>query len=80
MNNIMGIQEKLNKWAERVVGKYESVAEIANCSYYTQSNLEMVNDGNPVKVLILGINPGSTGQYSGRITPDIFKKGNAFFL
>lgn len=75
----MGIQEKLNKWAERVVGKYESVAEIANCSYYTQSNLEMVNDNNPVKVLILGINPGSTGQYSGRITPDIFKKGNAFF-
>ncbi len=75
----MGIQEKLNEWAERVVEKYDSVAKKANCSYYTQSNLEMISDNNPVKVLILGINPGSTGEYCGRITSDVFKKGNAFF-
>ena len=61
MDHIMGIQEKLTDWAEKVVKKYDSVAEKENCTYYTQSNLNKISDDNQVKVLILGINPGSTG-------------------
>lgn len=74
----MGIQKELSEWAERVVKKYDSIAEKANRSYYTQSNLKKINDNNQVKVLILGINPGSTGKYR-KITPDEFLRGNAFF-
>ena len=66
----MGIQEKLTDWAEKVVKKYDSVAEKENCTYYTQSNLNKISDDNQVKVLILGINPGSTGGEYEEITPD----------
>lgn len=75
----MGIQEKLTDWAEKVVKKYDSVAEKENCTYYTQSNLNKISDDNQVKVLILGINPGSIGGEYKKITPEIFKQGNRFF-
>ena len=67
----MGIQEKLTDWAEKVVKKYDSVAEKENCTYYTQSNLNKISDDNQVKVLILGINPGSIGGEYKKITPEI---------
>ena len=75
----MGIQEKLNDWAKKVIEKYDSVAVKENRSYYTQSNLKEINDNNQVKVLILGINPGSTGEYRKKITPDAFLQGNTYF-
>lgn len=75
----MGIQEKLKDWAKKVIEKYDCVAVKENRSYYTQSNLIEIDDNNQVKVLILGINPGSTGEYRTKITPDAFLQGNTYF-
>ncbi len=72
----MNIQDQLTDWAKIVVDKYDNEAKQANISYYTQSNLKCIND-HP-KVLILGINPGSTGEYA-HLTPKEFMLGNKCF-
>ena len=69
----MSIQKELWDWAEKVVKKYDRVAEVENSSYYTQSNLKIIKSSP--KVLILGINPGSSGKYK-KIDPDTFLEGN----
>ena len=70
------IQEKLEKWANKVVDTYDEIAHKVNMSYYTQSNLSIIK--RSPKVLILGINPGSTGAYK-KISAETFLKGNKFF-
>ena len=70
------IQENLDKWAKKVLEKYDKIAEDVNMSYYTQSNLSIIK--RSPKVLILGINPGSTGAYK-KISAETFLKGNKFF-
>lgn len=70
------IQEELEKWANKVVDTYDEIAYKVNISYYTQSNLSIIK--RRPKVLILGINPGSTGAYK-KISAETFLKGNKFF-
>ncbi len=70
------IQEELKEWAKKVLEKYDKIAEDVNMSYYTQSNLSIIK--RSPKVLILGINPGSTGAYK-KISAETFLKGNKFF-
>lgn len=72
----MSIQKELMDWAKNVVNKYDPVAKTENSSYYTQSNLKIIN--RSPQVLILGINPGSSGNYK-EIDPDTFLGGNPFF-
>ena len=72
----MDIQNELRVWAEHVVKKYDPVAKTENSSYYTQSNLKIIK--RSPQVLILGINPGSSGNYK-EINPDTFLGGNPFF-
>ena len=72
----MSIQKDLRDWAENVVKKYDSVAKTENSSYYTQSNLKKIK--RSPQVLILGINPGSSGNYK-EIDPETFLEGNPFF-
>ena len=72
----MSIQKELRDWANKVVTKYNRVAQTEDSSYYTQSNLSIIN--RKPQVLILGINPGSSGKYK-IIDPETFLKGNPFF-
>ncbi len=72
----MDIQKELMDWAKIVVNKYDPVAKTENSSYYTQSNLKIIK--RSPQVLILGINPGSSGSYK-EINPDTFLGGNPFF-
>lgn len=72
----MDIQNELRVWAEHVVKKYDPVAKTENSSYYTQSNLKKIK--RSPQVLILGINPGSSGNYKG-IDPETFLGGNPSF-
>lgn len=72
----MDIQKELREWAENVVRKYDPVANTEDSSYYTQSNLKKIKKSP--KVLILGINPGSSGNYK-EIDADTFLEGNPFF-
>lgn len=72
----MDIQNELRVWAEHVVKKYDPVAKTENSSYYTQSNLKIIK--RSPQVLILGINPGSSGNYKG-IDPETFLGGNPSF-
>lgn len=72
----MDIQNELRVWAEHIVKKYDPVAKTENSSYYTQSNLKKIK--RSPQVLILGINPGSSGNYK-EIDPETFLGGNQFF-
>lgn len=72
----MDIPNELRVWAEHVVKKYDPVAKTENSSYYTQSNLKIIK--RSPQVLILGINPGSSGNYKG-IDPETFLGGNPSF-
>lgn len=72
----MDIQNELVDWAENVVKKYDPVAKTENSSYYTQSNLKKIK--RSPQVLILGINPGSSGNYK-KIDPETFLGGNPSF-
>lgn len=67
------IQEELKKWAEEVVQTYNPIRR----SYYTQSDLTKIKESP--EILILGINPGSTGIAKDPITADVFLKGNKSF-
>ena len=67
------MQEELLKWAEKVVKAYNPTKR----SYYTQSDLTKITESP--EILILGINPGSTGIAKGPITADVFLKGNKNF-
>lgn len=68
------IQDKLKEWAEKVTQAYNRIGR----SYYTQSDLTKITESP--EILILGINPGSTGNEEAQpITADIFLKGNKNF-
>lgn len=68
------IQDELKKWAKEVVEVYNPIKR----SYYTQSDLTKITVSP--EILILGINPGSTGNEEAQpITADVFLKGNKNF-
>lgn len=68
------MQNELKKWAEKVTQVYN----LTKRSYYTQSDLTKITESP--EILILGINPGSTGNEEAQpITADIFLKGNKNF-
>jgi len=67
------MQNELKKWAQEVTQVYNRIGR----SYYTQSDLTKITESP--EILILGINPGSTGIAKEPITADVFLKGNKNF-
>lgn len=67
------MQIKLHEWAEKVVQKYNQIGK----SYYTQSDLTKIVESPTI--LILGINPGSTGIAKDPLKEEVFLKGNPNF-
>ena len=63
-DQVMNIQEKLQKWAEETVKQYHEIAsrKDVNIAYYTQSDLSILLD--KPELMIVGINPGSFSTYS----------------
>ena len=55
-------KEELEKWAERASVLYNEIGSEKKLSFYTQSPLDKLVD-NQVEVMIIGINPGSEGDY-----------------
>ena len=65
----MDIQKELREWADRTAKGYVAIANDLKDkapSFYTQSDLTKIT-GTP-EVVVLGINPGSEGLYSGQKT------------
>ena len=61
------IKEELEKWAEQASDLYNKIGSEKNLSFYTQSPLDKLVD-NQVEVMIIGINPGSEGDYKTMLT------------
>jgi hypothetical protein len=57
------IQEELKKWASDAYKFYDTLAYDLDMDYYTQSDLSLITDRNPVKLMVIGINPGYGGKY-----------------
>ena len=59
----MNIQEKLRAWAEEAYEFYSREARRLDLDFYTQSDLTLLTDDNPVELMVIGINPGCGGHY-----------------
>ncbi|MDO5104902.1 hypothetical protein [Capnocytophaga sp.] len=77
----MSLQTEIKKWGETTLKFYENLAtteKSCDLGFYTQSDLTKITK-NP-ELVILGINPGSSGSYSDSIYKDMsveqFLKGN----
>lgn len=62
------IKEKLENWAERAIALYNEIGKEKNLSFYTQSPLNKLVDNQKVEVMIIGINPGSEGDYESMLS------------
>lgn len=69
----MTIQESLLKWAEDAIKIFNPLSELTSTQYYLQSPLNKVV--KTVDTLVLGINPGSSGEQS-ILSAEQFLKGN----
>lgn len=88
----LNFEQKLQEWADQTAGFYHNLAvsdPVYNLGFYTQSNLNKVSESP--ELLILGINPGSGGEYlvenelwkawgvNGRMDGKTLLKGNPSF-
>lgn len=67
------IQNELQQWAEKAVGKFNELSKETGIGYYQQSPLDIIY--KPIETLICGINPGS-GSSAVCMTPEKFLEGN----
>ncbi|MBR7035353.1 MAG: hypothetical protein IKI25_06315 [Bacteroidales bacterium] len=60
------MRERLQKWAKETVVAYHQIAsrKDVNKAYYTQSDLSLLLE--EPELMIVGINPGSDGSYTGQ--------------
>lgn len=70
------MQIKLHEWAKKVVQTYKPIGKSTNVSYYTQSDLTIIKESPDI--LVLGINPGSAGEYK-ELSAEEFLTGNPDF-
>lgn len=56
------MKAKIEKWAEQAYKKYETLTEQHDLGFYSQSPLDEIT--SPIKVVVMGINPGSGGSFS----------------
>lgn len=61
-------EQKLQEWANETANFYHEMAEIHDLAFYTQSDLNKVSEYP--ELLILGINPGSEGEYKAHQIDD----------
>lgn len=64
------IQSKLEEWAEEAYSFYYPKAKELDVDFYTQSDLTLVSEKDPVRLMVIGINPG----LGGRFQPNRFKQ------
>ena len=62
------IQNELTKWAEEASDLYNKIGKEKKLSFYTQSPLYKLVDNQKVEVMIIGINPGSEGDYESMLS------------
>ena len=62
------IQNELTKWAEEASVRYNKIGKEKKLSFYTQSPLDKLIDNQQVEVMIVGINPGSEGDYESMLS------------
>ena len=62
------IQNELTKWAEEASVRYNEIGKEKKLSFYTQSPLDKLVDNQQVEVMIIGINPGSEGDYKSMLS------------
>ena len=62
------IQDELKKWAKEAIALYNEIGKEKNLSFYTQSPLDKLVDNQKVEVMIIGINPGSEGDYESMLS------------
>lgn len=53
---------KIEKWAEETYNEYETLTKQHDLGFYCQSPLDRIT--NQVKVVVMGINPGSGGSFT----------------
>ncbi|WP_276775284.1 hypothetical protein [Porphyromonas endodontalis] len=66
------IQERLEDWAKEAYDFYYPKAKELDMDFYTQSNLRLISEDEPVHLMVIGINPG----FGGRFQPDRFKESS----
>lgn len=65
------MKTKIEKWAEETFQEYETLTKDYDIGFYSQSPLTNIN--HPVKVVVMGINPGSSGSFSKMINSSVWK-------
>ncbi len=53
---------KIEKWAEETYNEYETLTTQYDLGFYSQSPLDEIT--SPIKVVVMGINPGSGGSFT----------------
>lgn len=56
------MKAKIEKWAEETYSEYETLTKQHDLGFYSQSPLDKIT--TPIKVVVMGINPGSGGSFS----------------
>lgn len=64
MENAPSIHEQLEEWAVKAAKVYVELAQNNKLAFYQQSPLNKIS--KPVKVVVIGINPGSDGLYDNQ--------------
>ncbi|MDY5858570.1 MAG: hypothetical protein SPK09_05015 [Porphyromonas sp.] len=57
------IQSKLEEWAEKAYSFYYPKAKELDMDFYTQSDLTLISEKEPVRLMVIGINPGLGGRF-----------------
>lgn len=57
------IQSKLEEWAEKAYSFYYPKAKELDMDFYTQSDLTLISEKEPVRLMAIGINPGLGGRF-----------------
>lgn len=57
------IQSKLYDWAKGAYDFYYPKAKELDMDFYTQSDLTVISEKNPVRLMVIGINPGLGGRF-----------------
>lgn len=64
------MKEKLKFWADKTAQAYVHLAESNDLAFYQQTPLNDITE--PVKVVVMGINPGSGGSYTDQKANEVW--------
>ena len=70
----MSLQDELKKWAKNAFDFYQAIDKKVNKGFYTQTPLDRIV--SYPEIVVMGINPGSDGEYNNEHSLEKFKQGN----